>query len=162
MRTPSIRAATRTDLDCLMALESESFGSDRLTLRSFRHFLRAPTAALRVVDDGARIPAYALVVFRKGSTLARLYSVAVAEAARGRGLAGALLDDAERLAVGRGAERMGLEVRDDNPAAIRLYERRGYAFKGLQPDYYEDGADARRYEKPLDRMASGRSRQADS
>ncbi len=159
MRHPSIRPAALTDLESLLALESHSFGSDRLSARSFRHFVRAPTVVLRVVEEGGSIPAYALMAFRKGSTLARLYSIAVAADARGRGLAGALLEDAEEIAAARGAQRLGLEVRDDNPAAIRLYERRGYAFKGLHRNYYEDGADARRYEKRLDRTAFRRPRQ---
>lgn len=105
--------------------------------------------------------AYALTVFRRGSRVARVYSIAVAADARGRGLASALLADAERIGVARGAERVSLEVRGDNPAAIRLYERRGYVFKGIYPDYYEDGADARRYEKRLDGPAP-RSGQAES
>jgi ribosomal protein S18 acetylase RimI-like enzyme len=161
MRTPIIRAAALTDLDSLLALEADSFGSDRLSARSFRHFLKAPTAACRVGEAGGHVVAYALTMFRKGSRVARIYSIAVAEEARGRGLAAALLADAERIGVARGAERISLEVRGDNPAAIRLYERHGYAFKGIYPDYYEDGADARRYEKRLDRTSQPRSGQAE-
>ena len=37
----------------------------------------------------------------------------------------------------------------DNPAAQRLYERKGYRRFGLKSGYYEDGADALRYEKAL-------------
>jgi ribosomal-protein-alanine N-acetyltransferase len=162
MRTPQIRAAAPTDLAALLALEVESFGSDRLSARSFRHFVRAPTAACRVVEAGGRVVGYALTVFRKGSRVARIYSVAVASDAQGRGIASALLADAERIGAERGAERISLEVRGDNPAAIRLYERLGYAFRGIQRDYYEDGADARRYEKRLDRSVTGGPGQAET
>jgi ribosomal protein S18 acetylase RimI-like enzyme len=162
MRTPPIRAAAPTDLEGLLALEAESFGSDRLNARSFRHFLKTPTAACRVVEAAGVVVAYALTVFRKGSRVARVYSIAVAPGAQGRGLASALLADAERIGAARGADRVSLEVRGDNPAAIRLYERQGYAFKGIYPDYYEDGADARRYEKRLDRTPPSGSGQAES
>ncbi len=157
----SIRAAAPSDVERLLALEGESFTSDRLGTRSFRHFTKAPTAALRVIGAEDRVDGYSLVLFRAGSRVARLYSIAVDAGARGRGLAAALLADAEANACCRGADRLGLEVREDNPAAIRLYERRGYVLTGRTAGYYEDGAAARRYEKRLDRHAAGRSRQAD-
>jgi ribosomal protein S18 acetylase RimI-like enzyme len=42
-----------------------------------------------------------------------------------------------------------LEVRVDNVAAIRLYERRGYEVVGVTDDFYEDGSDALRMRKRL-------------
>ena len=42
-----------------------------------------------------------------------------------------------------------LEVREDNARAIRIYEQNGYRRIGREPDYYEDGATALRYEKTL-------------
>ena len=44
---------------------------------------------------------------------------------------------------------MRLEVRSDNPAAIALYERRGYRRIARLPGFYEDGADGWRYVKVL-------------
>lgn len=161
MRSSSIRAATLPDVDRLLALEADSFGSDRLSLRSFRRLLRAPSAECRVLRDGAETVGYALLLFRAGARVARLYSVAVDRRFRGRGLAAALLGDAERVARRRGADRMSLEVREDNDAAIRLYERLGYVLKGRRAGYYADGADARRYEKRLGRPALRRSRGTD-
>jgi ribosomal protein S18 acetylase RimI-like enzyme len=42
-----------------------------------------------------------------------------------------------------------LEVRQDNPGAIGLYEKQGYRRFGAIAGFYEDGADAWRYEKEL-------------
>jgi len=156
MPSPLIRAATPEDLDRLTALEHVSFASDRLTARSFRHFLAAPTATLRVAVEAGRVAGYFLLLVRARSSVARLYSIAVDAAARGRGLASALLDDAEAAARSRGANRLALEVRADNSGAIRLYERRGYVLVGRTPDYYEDGAEARRYQKHLSRTGADR------
>ena len=161
MHPPPIRAASPEDLDRLLALEHDSFDSDRIPRRNFRRFLTAPTAELRVIGEGGRIDGYYLMLFRARASIARIYSIAVDAAARGRGLARALLDDAEAIAMRRGASRVGLEVRDDNSAAIRLYETRGYVLTGRVPDYYEDGAEARRYEKRVDRPVQRRSRQMD-
>jgi ribosomal-protein-alanine N-acetyltransferase len=50
-----------------------------------------------------------------------------------------LLEDAER----RDLDRIGLEVRVDNAAAIALYERFGFARVGLRKRYYQpSGTDA--------------------
>ena len=89
------------------------------------------------------------------STLARLYSIATAPAARGRGLGATLLAAAEDAARARNCRALRLEVRVDNTAAIALYERAGYRRIGRYREYYEDGEDAWRYEKAL--MSAGHS-----
>ena len=91
----------------------------------------------------------ALLFFRRGSALARLYSLATATAARGRGIGKALLQAAEAEARRRGAARLRLEVRRDNAAAVQLYEKHGYHRIAELAAYYDDGADAWRYEKSL-------------
>jgi len=45
--------------------------------------------------------------------------------------------------------RLRLEVRKDNAAAIGLYERLDFHRFGEKRGFYEDGADAWRYEKRL-------------
>jgi len=86
---------------------------------------------------------------RKFRRIARLASIAVAPNRGGLGLGGKLLDAAEETARGHGCERLRLEVRADNGAGIRLYERRGYTRFAVRPDYYEDGMEAWRYERRL-------------
>jgi ribosomal protein S18 acetylase RimI-like enzyme len=49
----------------------------------------------------------------------------------------------------RGSRRMRLEVSQQNPGAIRLYERSGYRRIGERRGYYENGEHAWRYEKDL-------------
>lgn len=78
-----------------------------------------------------------------------MYSIAVADKARGLGVGYRLLKQAEALAVKRRCKRMRLEVRQDNSSAIRLYERNGYQRFGDYAHYYEDGMHAWRYEKEL-------------
>lgn len=150
------------DVDRLLALETNSFASDRMSLRSFRHFVRSPTAVLRVIHEGAEVLGYYLLLFRARSRVARLYSIAVDGHQRGQGFAATLLADAERAARRRGLRRLGLEVREDNGAATRLYERCGYVFAGRTEHYYADGAAARRYEKRLDGRTPGPSAKAGS
>ncbi len=145
----SLRSGTLADLPELMALETSSFSGDRLSARQYRHHLRHPRNRLLVAEMSGRVVGSALVFLRRGSDLARLYSIAVADAARGRGLGAALLAASEKAAREAGARRMRLEVRNDNPSAIRLYQARGYAVFAHRPDYYEDGCPALQMEKPL-------------
>ena len=144
-----IRPATIADLDALVALERRAFTTDHLSPRQYRHHLHSPTAIVLTAADGSGLLGKAVVFLRARSDIARLYSIAVADAARGRGLGEALLAAAEDAAREHACARMRLEVRQDNSAAIRLYERLGYRRFAARRGYYEDGADAWRYEKAL-------------
>jgi ribosomal protein S18 acetylase RimI-like enzyme len=144
-----IRPATPADLDALVALERASFTADHLSRRQYGKHLRSASAAVLAAVDATGLLGKAVVFFRRNSDIARLYSIAVADAARGRGLGEALLSAAEGAARRHDARRMRLEVRHDNAAAIRLYERMGYRRFGAYAGFYEDGADAWRYEKGL-------------
>ncbi|MDQ3559143.1 MAG: GNAT family N-acetyltransferase [Pseudomonadota bacterium] len=119
--------------------------SDRLTRRRFAALARSPSAYLLVAHAGRTLLGYVLVLTRRGSRSARLYSLAVAPEAQGIGLGLKLLAEAEAVAQARGAVRLLLEVRTDNEPAVRLYERAGYSQLARQESYYEDGMAALRY-----------------
>jgi ribosomal protein S18 acetylase RimI-like enzyme len=144
------RRATPDDVKAIEALETRAFASDRLSARSLRDYLKSPAATVLVAeDDAGRLAGYAIVRFRRATSVARLYSIAVAEDARGRGVGEQLLSAAEDEARRRGDLFMRLEVRADNASAIALYERLGYKVFGRHLDYYEDHAEAIRLEKRI-------------
>ncbi|HEX7129668.1 MAG TPA: GNAT family N-acetyltransferase [Rhodanobacteraceae bacterium] len=144
-----IRRATPADLDFLVALEQASFDHDRVSRAQFRRHIVSRSAMMLVAEESGQVLGTALLFFRRGAKSARLYSIAVARPARGKGLGAALLEACEREARKRGCGAMRLEVRTDNAAAIALYERRGYLRRKREPGFYENGMDAWRYEKPL-------------
>lgn len=152
-----IRRGRNSDLAALLAIEDCCFTTDRLSRRSLRYFLAAPNAVFQVADLGGDIAGYALVALRKGSAIARLYSIAIHPDYRGRDLGRALLRAAEKQARAAGTDLMRLEVRARNRRAIALYEAQGYRRFGRIADYYEDGAAAFRYEKTLKTARSRRS-----
>ncbi|WP_146907301.1 GNAT family N-acetyltransferase [Arenimonas daejeonensis] len=139
-----LRTARATDLPGLLALEAR-FPGDRLSARQFRHHLGNPRARLRVAVAGGQVAGYHLVLLRAGSAWARLYSIAVDPAARGRGLGRRLLADAERQARVAGRRGLRFEVRQDNAAAVALYEAAGYRRQAALPAYYQDGGSGWRY-----------------
>jgi ribosomal protein S18 acetylase RimI-like enzyme len=156
MRGIEIRDAGEADLAGLNQLEVRSFATDRLSRRSMRRLVASPSASLRVASAADAVLGYHLVLFRRGTSIARLYSIAVAKTARGTGLGRALMADAERLARRRGCRALRLEVRPDNRPAIRLYQHLGYRRVGIYRRYYADGSNALRFEKALARRDESR------
>ena len=151
-----IRQATGQDIPELLRIENESFDSDRFTERNFRHLL-SRAHATTFVDEGedGRLRGYATVLYNRGTSLARLYSMAVSRESRSLGIGRALLQAVENAAREHEAAYIRLEVRVDNDRARALYERAGYRRFAISHEYYEDGVDAERMEKllaePLDR-----------
>lgn len=143
-----VRRAAGRDLPALLELEA-GFSGDRLSARQFAHHLDASSSDLIVAAAGAVVLGYALLFRRRGSLVARVYSIAVAAPARGQGLGARLLLRLEAIARLHGLAEMRLEVRQDNAPALALYQRRGYQVFGTRAGYYEDGADAWRLRKSL-------------
>lgn len=144
-----IRDATVNDLDALVRLEERCFDSDRLSRRSFRYMILRSHARLIVDEADGMLRGYALVLFLRGTSLARLYSIATDPDHRGKGIGQTLLMAAEDAAREHGAVSMRLEIRSDNHVAERLYRAAGYRQFGTYADYYEDHADALRMAKSL-------------
>jgi ribosomal-protein-alanine N-acetyltransferase len=139
-----LRTARAADLPDLLALEAR-FPGDRLSARQFRHHLGNARARLRVAGTAGGVVAYHLTLLRTGSDWARLYSIAVDPARRGQGLGRRLLADAEAQARTAGCRGLRLEVRQDNAAAVALYEATGYQRLAALPAYYQDGGAGWRY-----------------
>ena len=143
------RRARLADVPALLDIENASFTDDRFTRRRFHHLLTRAHAVALVIEEGEAICGYAVVLLSRGTSLARLYSMAIAPSCREKRMGQGLLDAAEEAARGEGAAYMRLEVRPDNSAAQSLYRKAGYREFGISHDYYEDGADALRMEKQL-------------
>lgn len=148
-RAIAVRRAEPSDLARLAELEAKAFVGDRLSRRSLAALMKRRSARLLVACRGDTIDGYAVVLTRRGSRVARLYSLAVDPEAAGQGIGSRLLAAAETEAGAAGADRLRLEVRSDNRPAVSLYERRGYAAMGRREAYYEDGAPAFRYEREI-------------
>ncbi|MCB1837711.1 MAG: ribosomal protein S18-alanine N-acetyltransferase [Alcanivoracaceae bacterium] len=144
-----MRAVRSSDLDALEALEKKTFETDRLSRRSFRRWINGEHRAFLVATINAKLVGYILIILHRGTSLARLYSIAVDSDIRGRGLGRRLLVAGEKAARDAGRIDMRLEVREDNTGAIQLYESMGYHRFGEYEDYYEDHEDAFRYQKRI-------------
>lgn len=144
-----LRQASVDDIDKLLVLEARCFDTDRLARRNFHWMIRKAHSALLVAMHEDVLAGYILVLFHAGTSLARIYSIAVSPDYRGHGLADRLLTAAEEASRAADSVYMRLEVRPDNLPAIKLYEKHGYRQFGIYPGFYEDETDALRYEKRI-------------
>jgi len=147
--------ATVADLSRLTALENAVFASDRISRRQFRYLLDR-ALIIKAIDngpegepDGEELLGCLVLLFRRDSRHARIYSLAVSPKARRCGIARRLLVYAESESRRRGLTGIVLEVRENNEAALALYQAAGFRQVGRRLNYYEDGAPAARLGKIL-------------
>lgn len=95
-------------------------------------------------DAGGGLVGASVVLLRRDSPDARLYSLAVHPSMRGQGIGAALVKAAENKSRKAGKTGMRLEVRADNTAAIDLYLAHGYVRFAIRPGFYADGMSALR------------------
>jgi len=144
-----IRQATLADVSRLCEIENSCFDSDRLSRRSFKWMIDKAHALLLVAEHDELLVAYVLLLYSQGTSLGRVYSLAVEKSWRQYGIAALLMTTAEQAALDDGRSFLRLEVRPDNDKAIRLYEKLGYQPFDIVTDFYEDHADALRLMKVL-------------
>lgn len=143
-----IRRAASADIPALVALETV-FPTDRMSARNFQDLLRRGRGSVLVYEDGGALLGDAVVLYRRNSPTARIYSLVVEPAQRGRGIARQLLAAVETEARERHCQNVRLEVRPDNTQALRLYAHLGYTVERHLEQFYEDGSPALRLSKLL-------------
>ncbi|CCG07773.1 GNAT family N-acetyltransferase [Pararhodospirillum photometricum] len=89
-------------------------------------------------------PPLGMVMVQVTAGEAEILTLAVDPEARRCGVGGLMLDHALRLARHQGALTMLLEVAEDNPPALALYNSRDFTPRGRRPRYYsrDDGSTA--------------------
>lgn len=81
------------------------------------------------------------IVWRVVADEAEIITIGVHPDARRSGIASAMLTLAESDAKKRGAQKIFLEVAENNHSARAMYTQNGYSQIGVRPKYY-DGIDA--------------------
>jgi len=144
-----LRQASIDDLEDLLRLEERAFISDRFSRAQYRYLLLRANATSLVVTIGDELVGTAIMLWRAGSKRGHLYTIAVDPALHGQGIGKKLLLACEDEAHRRNCDRIVLEVRQDNAAAIALYQKHGYIVVGVIEHYYEDGGDGFKMAKLL-------------
>lgn len=139
-RPPRLRRARPGDAEQLARLEASCFPvTDRFSRATWARLSSSSSALVLLSDRGRSTPAAAICwLMRRGSTVARMYSLAVHPTARGQGLAKSLIGSSLRRLPAH-VDRLSLEVRYDNAAARALYATLGFTLHQRLPRYYPDG-----------------------
>ncbi len=95
--------------------------------------LRGPDIRFYAARDGAETLGTGALALKRG--YAEVKSMFTSEAARGRGVAAAILRALEDEARGEDITVLRLETAEALDAAIRLYERHGFTRRGIFGDY---------------------------
>ncbi|MFL5605648.1 MAG: ribosomal protein S18-alanine N-acetyltransferase [Gemmatimonadaceae bacterium] len=147
-RPAGVRHAVGTDLELVGAIERVSFSdpwsvealASALALPHARFFVAEDVEAGRVGRGGAPLLLGYVVALLYGED-GEIADLAVAPAARRRGIGGMLLDRVVETAMESGARALYLEVRESNVAARALYASRGFDLVGRRRGYYQRPAE---------------------
>lgn len=143
-----LRPATVNDVPGIWTIEQLAFPqpAERFLPRKVRYLIESPRATVLVAELEGDVCGWAagFAWTRSPRPWGRIFALAVNPRVHGQKLGERLLRQLMDELRAAGAQRFVLEVRPDNAAAIRLYERVGFTGCVLLPSYYAPGLDARR------------------
>ena len=129
-----IGALTPEQIEAVVAIETAAFTTP-WQAETFRGLLGRDGIVLLTMTEGVEVIGYAVLwcIVDQGE----LANIAIAEHRRGEGLGAHLLRSVLDAARDRGVEKLFLEVRESNAAALAMYDRFGFDRVGVRRNYYE-------------------------
>jgi ribosomal-protein-alanine N-acetyltransferase len=137
-----VRAARPEDAPAIAALEADNLGRDAWSSGLVEQGVSGELETIHyfVADVGGAPAGYAAASIV--AEIAELQRIAVTPAHRRTGLAVALLAAVTDAAREQRADRVLLEVREDNDGALAFYADQGFVEIDRRRRYYRDGATA--------------------
>ena len=120
-------------------LEKEIFTEEAWSYKTLATVFESPAFLGVLCEDGGEIAGYGGVTVAADS--ADIGNIAVAENYRGSGVGTSLLQKLCEKAKEKGAEKVFLEVRVSNSAAMQMNLKNGFAGAYARTRYYPDGED---------------------
>ena len=127
------------DILKISELEKEIFSGEAWSYKTLATAFKAPAFLGVLCEDGGEIAGYGGVSIAADS--ADIGNIAVAEPYRNSGIGTALLQKLCEKAKERDVEKVFLEVRVSNSAAMQMYLKCGFVGAYARPRYYPDGED---------------------
>lgn len=134
-----LREWKKEDVEKIVQIEEACF-PDPWSKEMFFDAFSLPICHGVVAEEEGEVIGYACqtVLFED----AELLNIAVSPQHRKKGVGRAIIEKIEQKATELGAERLLLEVRVGNEAALSLYRSFGFEDLSVRKRYYEDGEDA--------------------
>lgn len=125
------------NVEGVAVLEKENF-SDGWSLNSLKEELNNPNAVYFVMKDENSSEVVAAAGMIVSFDIADIMNVSVKKEYRRNALGSRLIE--RLIEEGRkiGVKEFVLEVRENNEAARKLYEKEGFVFEGIRPDFYSN------------------------
>ena len=155
MRTILVRPAAIGDVPAVAALEADCLGADAWSEALVREGVggAVPTVSYLVAEVGGEVVGHAVTSL--AGDVAELQRIAVTASRRRQGVARELLLAAVDAASRTEADRMLLEVRVDNRAALAFYAAQGFVEIDRRDRYYADDTAAAVLRLPLGKGCGG-------
>jgi [ribosomal protein S18]-alanine N-acetyltransferase len=148
------RIASVKDIDAILHLENVCFvyEGEKFNRRQILYLIKSPNAIVYVLENNHSVIGWVIGLIRKykKTISGRLYGLAINPHHHGKKLGELLTGKILHEMKIKGANRILLEVRKDNPAAIHLYKKFGFKELGSLPNYYEIGVHGIRMALDLD------------
>jgi ribosomal-protein-alanine N-acetyltransferase len=153
--TSIVRPAGADDVAAVARLEEDCLGQDAWSEALVRDGILGdlPTISYLVADLDGDVVGHA--VTSNAGDIAELQRIAVAGPHRRHGVAASLLAGVVDAARRTPADRLLLEVREDNRGALAFYAGQGFVEIDRRPRYYRDGTTAVVMRRPLVRGCGG-------
>jgi ribosomal-protein-alanine acetyltransferase len=122
----------------LYEIEKQCFGQEAFTKQQLTYLLTAYNAIGLAARVNSEIAGFAIarVDIGRNTSFGHILTVDIAPAYRRKGIAQKLLQEIETIFREKGIKECRLEVREDNVAALNLYQKLGYKKVGKLEKYY--------------------------
>jgi ribosomal protein S18 acetylase RimI-like enzyme len=138
---PTLRSYSPEDFETLFAIDHVCYEpAIAYSRRELRNYLRFPGANCVVAEAESKIIGFCLTEHE--DDWGYIVTMDVLSEFRRKGVATALLQEAERRLAAAGVREVALETAIDNETAIAFWQKHGYRSVGVREGYYPGGRDA--------------------
>jgi ribosomal-protein-alanine acetyltransferase len=133
-----IETASIKLLDKLYEIEEQCFDQEAFTKRQIAYLLTNYNTITLVAKANNDIAGFIItqVEIENNTLFGHIITINVASACRRKGIASKMLQEMEIILKQKGLRECHLEVREDNSAAIKLYQNSGYQKISRLEKYY--------------------------
>ncbi|MEM2994758.1 MAG: ribosomal protein S18-alanine N-acetyltransferase [Candidatus Bathyarchaeia archaeon] len=133
-----IEDASIQQLDRLYEIEMKCFGKEAFKKQQIASLLTNYNSISLVAKINNEIVGFiiGMIYFERDSLVGHILTVDVSPQHRRKGVAQSLLQEIEKIFMEKGVKSCHLEVREDNIAALRLYQKLGYKKVAKLKGYY--------------------------
>ena len=133
-----IETASIKLLDKLYEIEEQCFDQEAFTKRQIAYLLTDYNTIALAAKTNSDIAGFiiAQVEIENNTLFGHIVTINVASTCRRKGIASKMLQEIEIILKQKGLTECHLEVREDNSAALKLYQKNGYQKIGRLEKYY--------------------------